>query len=82
MRKVKRSKGCAMKTYDVIIIGVIPARCRSGECGFCHSHLLSGKVYVPEHMEYRRMADYKFGCIHPCCSFPLTDLVLNVPPAE
>ena len=71
-----------MKTYDVIIIGVIPARCRSGECGFCHSHLLSGKVYVPEHMEYRRMADYKFGCIHPCCSFPLTDLVLNVPPAE
>lgn len=60
----------------------VPARCRSGECGFCHSHLLSGKVYVPEHMEYRRMADYKFGCIHPCCSFPLTDLVLNVPPAE
>ncbi len=59
-----------------------PARCRSGECGFCHSHLLSGKVYVPKHLEYRRLADYKFGCIHPCCSFPLTDLEINVPVAK
>ncbi|MBQ5969993.1 MAG: 2Fe-2S iron-sulfur cluster binding domain-containing protein [Clostridia bacterium] len=60
----------------------VPSRCRSGECGFCHSHLLSGKVYVPKHLEYRRLADAQFGCIHPCCSFPLTDLVLNVPPAK
>ena len=60
----------------------VPARCRSGECGFCHSHLISGKVYVPKHLEYRRFADYKFGCIHPCCSFPLTDLEINVPPAK
>ncbi len=60
----------------------VPARCRSGECGFCHSHLLSGKVYVPKHLEYRRLADYKFGCIHPCCSFPLTDLEINVPAAK
>ena len=60
----------------------VPARCRSGECGFCHSHLISGKVYVPKHLEYRRLADYKFGCIHPCCSFPLTDLKLIVPPAK
>ncbi len=57
----------------------VPARCRSGECGFCHSHLIEGKVYVPKHLEYRRLADYKFGCIHPCCSFPLTDLVIDVP---
>ena len=60
----------------------VPARCRSGECGFCHSHLISGKVYVPKHLEYRRLADYKFDCIHPCCSFPLTDLEINVPPAK
>lgn len=59
-----------------------PSRCRSGECGFCHSHLLSGKVYVPKHLEYRRLADFKFDCIHPCCSFPLTDLVINVPAAK
>ncbi len=60
----------------------VPARCRSGECGFCHSHLLSGKVYVPKQLDYRRLADYKFGCIHPCCSFPLSDLVINVPVAK
>ncbi len=60
----------------------VPARCRSGECGFCHSHLISGKVYVPAALEYRRLADYEFGCIHPCCSFPLTDLEINVPVAK
>lgn len=60
----------------------VPARCRSGECGFCHSHLISGKVYVPEQLEYRRLADYKFGCIHPCCSFPLTDIEMEVPVAK
>ena len=59
-----------------------PARCRSGECGFCHSHLLSGKVYVPKHLEFRRLADFKFDCFHPCCSFPLTDLEINVPLAK
>ena len=57
----------------------VPARCRSGECGFCHSHLISGEVYIPEQLDYRRMADKDFGCIHPCCTFPLTDLVINVP---
>ena len=60
----------------------VPARCRSGECGFCHSRLISGKVYVPKHLEFRRLADYKFGCFHPCCSFPLTDLEINVPVAK
>ncbi|MBQ1995296.1 MAG: 2Fe-2S iron-sulfur cluster binding domain-containing protein, partial [Clostridia bacterium] len=70
-----------MQTLEMNKIAV-PARCRSGECGFCHSPLLSGKVYVPEALEYRRLADYKFGCIHPCCSFPLTDLVINVPVAK
>ena len=60
----------------------VPARCRSGECGFCHTHMLSGEVYVPKHLEFRRMADAQFGCIHPCCSFPLTDLTLNVPPVK
>lgn len=60
----------------------VPSRCRSGECGFCHSHLISGEVYVPKHLEYRRLADYKFGCFHPCCSFPLTDLVIDIPAAK
>jgi ferredoxin-NADP reductase len=57
----------------------VPSRCRSGECGFCHSHLISGEVYIPKQIDYRRLADKDFGCIHPCCSFPLTDLEINVP---
>ena len=76
-----KSGDSVMQTLEKNKIAV-PARCRSGECGFCHSHLLSGKVYVPEALEYRRLADYKFGCIHPCCSFPLTDLEIEVPVAK
>lgn len=34
-----------------------PARCRSGECGWCHSLLLAGEVYCPKKMEHRREAD-------------------------
>lgn len=75
------SSDSVMQTLEKNGISV-PSRCRSGECGFCHSHLLSGEVYVPKHLEYRRLADYKFGCIHPCCSFPLTDLEINVPVAK
>lgn len=57
----------------------VPARCRSGECGFCHSRLASGKVYVPKETDGRRLADLKFGFIHPCATFPLTDLEIDVP---
>ena len=57
-----------------------PAHCRSGECGWCHSKLVSGEVYVPKSVDGRREADYIYGYIHPCCSFPLSDLVMEVPP--
>lgn len=57
----------------------VPTRCRSGECGFCHSVLKSGKVYVPKNVDGRRLADLKFGGIHPCVTFPLSDLEIIVP---
>lgn len=57
-----------------------PSDCRSGRCGWCHSQLLSGKVYVPASVDGRRLADKEFGYIHPCCSFPLSDVVIDVPP--
>ena len=56
-----------------------PSRCRSGECGWCRSRLLSGQVFVPEVTDGRRGADKDFGYIHPCSSFPLSDVVLEVP---
>ena len=58
-----------------------PSHCRSGECGWCHSKLVSGEVYTPKNVDGRREADYLYGYIHPCCSFPLSDLVIEVPPA-
>ena len=59
-----------------------PAHCRSGECGWCHSKLCSGEVYCPKSVDGRREADYIYGYIHPCCSFPLSDLVIEVPPMK
>ena len=59
-----------------------PAHCRSGECGWCHSKLCSGEVYCPKSVDGRREADYLYGYIHPCCSFPLSDLVIEVPPVQ
>ena len=59
-----------------------PAHCRSGECGWCHSLLLSGEVYCPKHLEHRREADFDFGYIHPCCTFPLSDIAVEVPYAK
>ena len=56
-----------------------PSHCRSGECGWCHSRLVSGDVYIPEDTDGRRLADKKFGWIHPCCSYPTSDVTLDVP---
>ena len=56
-----------------------PSRCRSGECGWCRSRLLSGEVYIPEKTDGRREADKEFGYIHPCSAFPLSDVTVEVP---
>ena len=58
----------------------VPSECRSGICGFCHSRLVSGDVYVPKSVDGRRLADLDYGYVHPCCTFPLSDVVLDVPP--
>jgi ferredoxin-NADP reductase len=58
-----------------------PSQCRSGECGYCRSLLMSGDVFVVPDSDGRRAADKQFGFIHPCSSYPLSDLELKVPPA-
>ena len=55
-----------------------PSRCRSGECGWCRSRLVSGEVYIPEKTDGRRAADIDYNYIHPCSTFPLSDVVLEV----
>lgn len=56
----------------------VPARCHTGECGFCRSKLVSGMVYIPEGEDKRRVADMQFNFIHPCCCFPESDLVIRI----
>jgi len=59
-----------------------PSECRSGECGFCRALLVSGDVYVSPESDGRRAADKRFGYIHPCSSYPITDLEVIVPRGE
>lgn len=56
-----------------------PNRCRGGICGYCRSRLLSGEVYVPSDIDGRRAHDKEIGYIHPCATYPLTDIELEVP---
>lgn len=59
----------------------VPSKCRAGGCGFCHSRLVSGE-YSLAGADKRRLADLKFGYIHPCCSYPDSDMELVVPKAK
>lgn len=56
-----------------------PSKCRGGECGWCRSKLASGEVFVPAVNEFRRHEDITFNYIHPCCAFPTSDCVVEVP---
>jgi len=58
---------------------VAPSKCRGGECGWCRSKLVSGTVYCPKANEFRRWADVESNYIHPCSTFPTSDLVIEVP---
>jgi Flavodoxin reductases (ferredoxin-NADPH reductases) family 1 len=59
-----------------------PSSCRSGSCGVCRSLLIKGDVFIPKTEDGRREADKQFGFIHPCSSFPLTDLEIVIPQAR
>jgi len=56
-----------------------PSKCRSGECGFCRSLLIDGKVYINPVSDWRKGADKKFNYFHPCASYPITDLEISIP---
>ena len=58
-----------------------PNKCRAGGCGFCHSKWISGSYRVADGRDGRREADRKFGFIHPCVTYPLEDMEIDVPVA-
>lgn len=90
--KVKLTVKVGENTYDIeaacnepMLVAIeragikAPSRCRSGECGWCRSKLVSGDIYVPEENEFRRYTDKEFGYVHPCCTFAISDAVIEVP---
>ena len=54
-------------------------RCRSGECGWCRTRLVSGEVWTVPDSDGRPEGDPENGWIHPCGSFPLSDVTLELP---
>ena len=58
-----------------------PNKCRTCGCGFCPSKWLAGEYHVAEGRDGRREANRKFGFIHPCVTYPLSDMEIDVPVA-
>lgn len=56
---------------------ITPSRCHVGECGFCRSKLVSGKVKTFN--DDVRIGDKNITYIHPCSSYPESDIVLKLP---
>ncbi len=57
----------------------IETGCRSGECGFCRTKVLSGSVYVCPESDGRRAADKEFGYVHACAAYPTGDVKIKIP---
>ncbi|MGN1371197.1 MAG: 2Fe-2S iron-sulfur cluster-binding protein [Candidatus Coprovivens sp.] len=54
----------------------IPSKCQNGSCGFCRSELVSGDVKIIN--DKRNNADKKYNYIHPCSTYPLSDIEIIV----
>jgi ferredoxin-NADP reductase len=57
----------------------IETGCRSGECGFCRTKVLSGSVYICPENDGRRGADRDFGYVHACAAYPTGDVKIRIP---
>ncbi len=56
----------------------LPSVCRSGECSYCRTRLVSGQVFMPQHVGVRQ-CDRDHGYIHPCLAYPVSDVELELP---
>lgn len=52
-------------------------KCRVGYCGFCRSRLVKGEYHANRY-EQLRIADKQFHYFHPCCSYPMSDIEIEV----
>lgn len=51
--------------------------CRSGECSLCRVKLVDGKVFLAKGV-LQRYADEKYGYIHSCKAYPMSDLEIII----
>lgn len=59
--------------------GLKPAvRCSSGKCGFCRAMVVRGTFRLTDVEDGVRRADKKLGFVHPCCSYPSSDMEIIV----
>ena len=58
---------------------VLLTDCRSGECGFCRTKVLSGDYYVCPENDGRRAADKDVNYVHACAAYPLSDMTIKIP---
>jgi glycine betaine catabolism B len=56
---------------------VPPSACRSGECSVCRCRVVEGDVFTVVGAGVRE-SDRELGYIHPCVSFPISDVRLQV----
>lgn len=54
----------------------IPSKCQVGICGLCRSELVFGEVRIVN--DKRSKADKRYNYIHPCSTYPLSDIELIV----
>ncbi len=52
------------------------SKCGNGSCGFCHAELIFGDVKIVN--DKRIKADKIYNYIHPCCTYPLSDVEIIV----
>jgi ferredoxin-NADP reductase len=72
-----KSTDTLVQTLEKAGLG-IDTRCRSGECGWCRSRLISGRIWQRPEGDRVRAQDKDEGFIHPCSAYPLSDLTLQV----
>lgn len=72
------------KATDTVVVslekaGLAPdTHCRSGQCGWCRSLLISGEVWQRPQSDGVRSSDKDYGYFHPCSAYPMSDLVMEV----
>jgi len=72
------------KSNETILVALEKANlkpavyCRSGICGFCRSMVISGDFELSTDETGVRKKDKYFGFIHPCCSYPVSDMEIVV----